>query len=72
MLKLKYLDSNKTYDVSFFVVTDNIVEIIGDFPIQTTGLAILQLFTVKLRMVFNFLMTVQYMLHLIQSLNCLT
>jgi hypothetical protein len=37
MLKLKYLDSNKTYDVSFFVVTDNIVEIIGDFPIQTTG-----------------------------------
>lgn len=37
MLKLKYLNASKTYDVSFTVVTEHIVEIIGDLPIQSTG-----------------------------------
>lgn len=37
MLELKYLNSEKTYKVDFKAITQNIIQLIGDFPIQTDG-----------------------------------
>lgn len=36
-MKLKYLNEENTYDVDFDKISKNIVQIIGDFPIQTDG-----------------------------------
>lgn len=37
MLNLKYLNNDSTYKVDFKKISKNIVEITGDFPIQTDG-----------------------------------
>ena len=37
MLKLKYIGDEESYDVEFRTVANNIVELIGDFPIKDTG-----------------------------------
>ena len=37
MLKLKYVGDEETYAVEFRSVANNIVELIGDFPIKDTG-----------------------------------
>lgn len=37
MLSLKYLNEKEKYLISFSVVSRNIVQIIGDFPIKTSG-----------------------------------
>ncbi len=37
MLKLKYLNSDNVYEVYFNFISEHIVEIIGDLPIQSTG-----------------------------------
>ena len=37
MLKLKYIGDDETYAVEFRTVANNIVELIGDFPIKDTG-----------------------------------
>ena len=37
MLKLKYIGGEETYAVEFRTVANNIVELIGDFPIKDTG-----------------------------------
>lgn len=37
MLKLKYVGDEETYAVEFRTVANNIVELIGDFPIRDTG-----------------------------------
>ena len=37
MLNMKYLNSEKIYSVNFKTIDSNIVELIGDFPIQTDG-----------------------------------
>lgn len=37
MLELKYLNSEKTYKVNFKAITQNIIQLMGDFPIQTDG-----------------------------------
>lgn len=37
MLNLKYLNDNSTYKVDFNKISKNIVQINGDFPIQTDG-----------------------------------
>lgn len=37
MLKLKYVGDEETYAVEFRTVANNIVELIGDFPIKDTG-----------------------------------
>ena len=37
MLKLKYIGDEETYAVEFRTVSNNIVELMGDFPIKDTG-----------------------------------
>ena len=37
MLKLKYIGDDESYDVEFRAVANNIVELVGDFPIKDTG-----------------------------------
>lgn len=37
MLELKYLNSTTSYEVDFFRVSENIIEIHGDFPVETFG-----------------------------------
>lgn len=37
MLKLKYISDEEIYAVEFRIVSNNIVELIGDFPIKDTG-----------------------------------
>ena len=37
MLKLKYIDDDESYDVEFRTVANNIVELVGNFPIKDTG-----------------------------------
>lgn len=37
MLKLKYISDEEIYDVEFRTVSNNIVELMGDFPIKDTG-----------------------------------
>ena len=37
MLKLKYIGDDESYDVEFRTVANNIVELMGDFPIKDTG-----------------------------------
>ena len=37
MLKLKYIGDDETYAVEFRTVANNIVELMGDFPIKDTG-----------------------------------
>lgn len=37
MLKLKYVGDEETYAVEFRTVSNNIVELMGDFPIKDTG-----------------------------------
>lgn len=37
MLKLKYIGDDESYDVEFRTVANNIVELVGDFPIKDTG-----------------------------------
>lgn len=37
MLNMKYSNNDNTYSVDFNIISDNIVELIGDFPIQTDG-----------------------------------
>ena len=36
-MKLKYLNEETAYDVEFYKVSKNIVQITGDFPIRTDG-----------------------------------
>lgn len=37
MLNLKYLNSTTSYEVDFFCVSENIIEIHGDFPVENFG-----------------------------------
>ena len=37
MLKLKYIGDEESYDVEFRTVANNIVELVGNFPIKDTG-----------------------------------
>ena len=37
MLKMNYVNSSKTYDVNFKIISQNVVELIGDFPVKTDG-----------------------------------
>lgn len=37
MLKLKYIGDEESYDVEFRTVANNIVELVGNFPINDTG-----------------------------------
>lgn len=37
MLELKYLNSTASYEVDFFRVSENIIEIHGDFPVENLG-----------------------------------
>lgn len=37
MLELKYLNSTTSYEVDFFCVSENIIEIHGNFPIENLG-----------------------------------
>ena len=37
MLKLKYICDDESYDVEFRTVANNIVELVGNFPIKDTG-----------------------------------
>lgn len=37
MLNLKYLNSTTSYEVDFFRISENVVEVIGEFPIETLG-----------------------------------
>lgn len=43
MLKLKYLKCNTSYEVDFFYISENIVELQGDFPIKTFGFTLSRL-----------------------------
>ena len=37
MLELKYLNSTTSYEVDFFCVSENIIEIHGNFPVENLG-----------------------------------
>lgn len=37
MLIMQYINSNEIYDVNFKIISPNIVELTGDFPIKTDG-----------------------------------
>lgn len=37
MLNLKYINSSTSYEVGFFNVSDNVIELRGNFPIETSG-----------------------------------
>jgi len=40
MLYLKYKEKNETHEVSFKTISDNVVEVTGDFPVETGGFAL--------------------------------
>lgn len=37
MLNINYIGDNATYPINFNLISDNIVELKGDFPIRTDG-----------------------------------
>lgn len=37
MLNMNYIGDNATYPINFNLISDNIVELKGDFPIRTDG-----------------------------------
>lgn len=37
MLELKYLNSETSYEVEFFQISDNVIELQGDFPVKNLG-----------------------------------
>lgn len=37
MLHMKYKDKNETYEVSFRTISNNVVELTGDFPVKADG-----------------------------------